>query len=44
MGEKVNMSQKGLYKKLTDFWLDDDKSQQRAREKQFYKKANEGKS
>lgn len=30
------MSHKGFYKKLTDMWLDDDKSQQRAREKQFY--------
>lgn len=34
------MSEKGLYKKLTDMWLDDDKSQQRARENQFYDKAN----
>jgi len=36
MGEKVNMSHKGFYKKLTDMWFDDDKSQQRAREGQFY--------
>ena len=34
------MSEKSLYKKLTDTWLDDDKSQQRARENRFYEKAN----
>lgn len=34
------MSEKSLYKKLADTWLDDDKSQQRARENQFYEKAN----
>lgn len=30
------MSEKGFYKKLVDKWFDDDKSQQRAREGQFY--------
>lgn len=40
MGEEKNkMSKKGFYKKLVDAWLDDDKSQQRARENEFYKKA-----
>lgn len=34
------MSEKGLYKKLVDTWLDDDKSQQRARENQFYENEN----
>lgn len=34
------MSGKSLYKKLVDTWSDDDKSQQRARENQFYEKAN----
>ena len=34
------MSEKSLYKKLADTWLDDDKSQQRARENQYYEKAN----
>ena len=34
------MSEKSLYKKLTDMRLDDDKCQQRARENQFYEKAN----
>lgn len=33
------MSEKGFYKKLVDKWLDDDKSQQRARENEFYDKA-----
>ncbi len=34
------MSEKSLYKKLVDTWFDADKSQQRARENQFYEKAN----
>ena len=34
------MSEKGFYKKLVDTWFDDDKSQQRARENQFYEKEN----
>lgn len=33
------MSEKGFYKKLVDKWFDDDKSQQRARENEFYDKA-----
>lgn len=33
------MSEKGFYKKLVDKWLDDDKSQQRSRENEFYKNA-----
>lgn len=37
------MSEKGLYKKLVDKWLDDDIGQQRARENQFYDKANSDK-
>lgn len=32
------MSERGYYKKLVDKWLDDDKSQQRARENQFFGK------
>ena len=32
------MSEKGFYKKLVDKWFDDDKSQQRARENEFYDK------
>lgn len=32
------MSEKGFYKKLADKWFDDDKSQQRARENEFYDK------
>ena len=34
------MSEKSLYKKLVNTWFDDDKCQQRARENQFYEKAN----
>ena len=34
------MSEKSLYKKLVNTWFDDDKRQQRARENQFYEKAN----
>lgn len=34
------MSEKSLYKKLVDTWLDDDKTQQRGRENRFYEKAN----
>lgn len=30
------MSEKGFYKKLVDKWFDDDKSQQRSRENEFY--------
>lgn len=37
------MAKKSYYKKLVDKWLDDDKSQQRARENQFYQKAESGK-
>ena len=37
------MSEKGLYKKLVNTWFDDDKCQQRARENQFYDKANSDK-
>lgn len=33
------MSEKGYYKKLVDKWFDDDKSQQRARENEFYENA-----
>lgn len=33
------MSEKGFYKKLVDKWFDDDKSQQRARENEFYENA-----
>ena len=32
------MSERGYYKKLVDKWLDDEKSQQRARENQFFGK------
>ena len=34
------MPEKSLYKKLVNTWFDDDKRQQRARENQFYEKAN----
>ncbi len=37
------MSEKSLYKKLVNTWFDDDKCQQRARENQFYDKANSDK-
>lgn len=37
------MAKKSYYKKLVDKWFDDDKSQQRARENQFYQKAESGK-
>ena len=34
------MSEKSLYKKVVNTWVDDDKWRQRARENQFYEKAN----
>lgn len=32
------MSEKGIYKKLVDKWFDNDKSQQRAKENEYYEK------